>query len=224
MQLLLDICMDTPPSFDSFVTGNNAELLGLLDQIAKRSAPERMVYLWGDAAVGKTHLLKALAQYPPVRFIDPDADDALFIHDEDTTLYLLDDCHRLSPDRQVAAFSLFNDIHENEDFLVVSGSAPSSALSVRDDLRSRLSWCINYRVHSLTDEEKIMALKQLTQEKGIPIAADVLPFLITRYPRDMRTLAAILDALDKYALQTQRMVSLSLLREMVHAGELPPPS
>ena len=224
MQLLLDISMDSPPSLENFTTGKNPELVDLLHQIAKRDASERMVYLWGESAVGKTHLLKALSRYSPARFMDHDADDALFLHDDETTLYLLDDCHKLSPEKQIAAFSLFNDIVENEDFLVVSGLTPASALPVRDDLRSRLSWSINYRVHSLSDQEKIDALKQLAQEKGIPVAAGVLPFLITRYPRDMRTLAVILDALDKYSLQTRRTVTLPLLREMVQANQLPPPS
>ena len=223
MQLLLDISTNIPPSLDNFAAGKNEELVALLRQIATRKAPEHAVYLWGEFAVGKTHLLQALALCPPARYIDHTSDDADFLYDEKTTLYLLDDCQKLSPEKQIAAFNLFNDIQENKDFLVVSGATPASIMPVRDDLRSRLSWGISYHLHKLTDQEKMEALKKMTQDKGIPMAADVLPFLITRYPRDMRTLSAILDALDRYSLQTRRTVTLPLLREMVQANQLPLP-
>jgi DnaA-homolog protein len=43
----------------------------------------------------------------------------------------------------------------------------------------------------------------------------VLPYLITHFRRDMRSLSAMLDALDQYSLETQRPITLPLLRSLL---------
>lgn len=218
-QLLLDIGKERPPSLETFVTGRNEELLALLSLLAKRSATEHFVYLWGDTAVGKTHLLKALAQYPASRYIRPDSDESRFSFDPGTTLYLMDDCDRLTPENQVAAFSLFNAVRANAAYMVAAAAVSPALLPAREDLKSRMSWGPAYRVHGLTDEEKINALKKTAAERGFALAQDVLPYLITHYPRDMHSLVVILDALDNYSLQTKRAITLPLLREMIQKTE-----
>ncbi|MCM1128751.1 MAG: DnaA regulatory inactivator Hda [Alistipes senegalensis] len=218
-QLLLDIGKKSLPSLDTFVAGRNEELLSLLFLIARRNAPERFIYLWGDSAVGKTHLLKALAQYPDSRYIPPDSDSSRFQYDPGTTLYLMDDCEKLSPEKQAEAFSLYNAVRAGAAYLVVASAVSPALLPARDDLKSRMSWGLAYRVHGLTDEEKINALKQAAGERGIVLSPDVLPYLITHYPRDMRSLVVMLDALDSYSLQTKRAITLPLLREMMQNTE-----
>lgn len=218
-QLLLDISTHKTPSFETFVTGKNEELLQVLHHLALRESSEHFIYLWGDSAAGKTHLLKALAHYPPVRYINATSDHADFLYDFQTTLYLLDDCDKLSPEKQIAAFYLFNAVRENNAFLVITGATPPSLLPVRDDLRSRMSWGLAYCIHGLTDKEKMEALEKMARERGFSPAQDVLPYLITHYPRDMRTLSVILDALDQYSLQTKRAITLPLLREMMQKAE-----
>jgi DnaA family protein len=118
------------------------------------------------------------------------------------------------------AFNLFNDVRETTAFLVASGETPAHLLQIRNDLRSRMSWGVSFRVHGLTDQEKVEALKKAAHEKGIYLSADVLPYLITHYPRDMHSLSVILDALDRYSLQTKRAITLPLLREMMRTNEI----
>lgn len=214
-QLLLDISTQKKPSLDNFVTGKNRELLELLKQLVLRQSSEHFIYLWGDNAVGKTHLLRALAQYPLTRYIDAASDGHDFLYDSRITLYLLDDCEKLSAEKQIAAFNLFNEVRENQAFLVTTGATSPSFLPVRDDLKSRMSWGLAYRIDGLTDEEKMDALETVAQERGFALSPDVLPYLITHYPRDMHSLVVILDALDQYSLQTKRAITLPLLREMI---------
>jgi chromosomal replication initiation ATPase DnaA len=47
--------------------------------------------------------------------------------------------------------------------------------------------------------------------------------MMARLPRDMRTLAAVLDALDGYALQQRRALTVPLLRDWLRdeAGRMP---
>jgi DnaA family protein len=51
----------------------------------------------------------------------------------------------------------------------------------------------------------------------------VLPYLITHFRRDMRSLSAMLDALDAYSLETQRPITVPLLRSLLQLGEDPTP-
>jgi DnaA family protein len=176
---------------------------------------DRFVYLWGEAGAGKSHLLQALAASGKARYIPADACDDAFLQGPDATLYLLDDCDRLAPDAQISAFNLYNQIKENGGLLVAAGSLPPARLALREDLRTRLGWGLIYQVHGLTDDEKIAALTHTAQARGLNLSPGVLPYLITHFRRDMRSLSAMLDALDQYSLETQRPITLPLLRSLL---------
>jgi DnaA family protein len=217
-QLLLDLGAEKPQTLDNFVIGQNEELLQLLRLFSLRGAnmpTERFVYMWGEPGAGKSHLLQALATAPDGRYIPADAAPDAFLFASDVALYLVDDCDRLSPDAQIAAFALFNQVRENGGLLVTAGAMPPAALVLREDLRTRLGWGLIYQVHGLTDDEKIAALNHAAHARGITLAPGVLPYLITHFRRDMQSLSAMLDALDQYSLETQRPITLPLLRSLV---------
>lgn len=217
-QLVLDLGAEKPQSLDTFVTGQNQELLYVLGQFAARKAPvpqDRFIYLWGEAGAGKSHLLQALAAAGKARYIPPDADDDAFLQTPGISLYLIDDCDRLPPDAQISAFNLYNQVKENGGLLVAAGSLPPARLALREDLRTRLGWGLIYQVHGLTDDEKIAALTKTAQARGLNLSPGVLPYLITHFRRDMRSLSAMLDALDQYSLETQRPITLPLLRSLL---------
>ena len=214
-QLLLDLGTQAPQTLDSFIVGNNEALLQLLPQYAQRAADERFVYLWGESSAGKTHLLKALADTGAARYIPADAGMDSFTYESDVSLYLLDDCDRLAPDAQVAAFALFNAIRDHGGFMISTGPVAPLQLMVRDDLRSRMGWGLVYQVHRLTDDEKLTALTVSAERRGLLLSPGVLPYLITHFARDMRSLSAMLDALDRYSLETQRAITLPLLRDLL---------
>ena len=222
-QLLLDLSAQQPPTFDTFVTGQNAELLQRLQDIAAAHAQpplnDRFIYLWGETGAGKTHLLHSLAQKIPTgsRLIpaDADADDSAFDYDPAVQCYLLDDCEQLPPASQIAAFALFNQIRELGGYLISAGAQPPAQLQVREDLRTRLGWGLIYQVHGLTDDEKIAALTQSAQARGMTVSPAILSYLLTHYRRDMPSLSRMLDALDRYSLETKRPITLPLLRDLL---------
>ena len=217
-QLLLDLVTEKPQTLDNFVGGTNVELMQLLHDVASGASgsPDRsIVYLWGKPGAGKTHLLRALAGAPRARYIAADADEAEFAFSPEHDLYLLDDCHTLAPSAQIAAFSLYNQVRENKYTLIAAGSSAPAALQVREDLRTRLGWGLIYQVHELTDDEKIAALAQSASARGLTLSSGVLPYLITHFRRDMRSLSAMLDALDQYSLETKRAITLPLLRDLL---------
>lgn len=224
-QLLLDLSAKQAPDFETFVVGRNAEASHLLKQIglnvsrspSKTSADDRFVYLWGEAGSGRSHLLQALALAgaEKSRYIGAAAAAAEFDYDPAIHLYLIDDCAQLSATAQIDAFNLFNQIREQGGYLVSAGDAPPAQLKVREDLRTRLGWGLIYQIHTLSDEEKIEALTQAAAARGMILSPGLLPYLITHFRRDMQSLSAILNALDHYSLETQRPVTLPLLRSLL---------
>ncbi|MDB5764852.1 MAG: DnaA regulatory inactivator Hda [Herminiimonas sp.] len=223
-QLLLDLGAAKPQTLDTFVIGQNEELtqlLRLFELYAATALSERFVYLWGEPGSGKTHLLRALAARPNARHIAADAEAAAFLFVPEITLYLLDDCEKLPPESQIAAFSLFNQVRENGASLIATGAVAPAVLPVREDLRTRLGWGLIYQVHGLTDEEKIAALTHAAHARGLALSPGVIPYLITHFQRDMRSLSAMLDALDRYSLETQRSITLPLLRSLLQLEDEP---
>lgn len=219
-QLVLDLGAEQAQSLDSFEVGQNAELAHLMHQFAGRSSREHFAYLWGEASAGKTHLLHALAATPGSRYIHAD-NPADFVYSPEVSLYLLDDCGALSADAQIDAFALFNQIREHGAYMVSTGAVPPAVLPVREDLRTRMGWGLIYQIHGLSDEEKIAALTHAADARGLTISASVLPYLLSHFRRDMRSLSTMLDALDQYSLETQRPVTLPLLRDLLQQASSP---
>ena len=214
-QLVLDLGAEPAQSLDTFQVGENAELAHLMHQFAERASREHFAYLWGDTGAGKTHLLQALAASPASRYIAYDAPKADFVHAPGITLYLVDDIDQLTPQRQIDAFALFNQVREHGTYMVCAGPVPPAVLPVREDLRTRMGWGLVYQIHGLSDDEKIAALTQAAEARGLTLSASVLPYLLSHFKRDMRSLSTMLDALDQYSLETQRPVTLPLLRDLL---------
>jgi DnaA family protein len=218
-QLLLDFATDNLPTFDTFVVGQNTELTEVLKNLLTPSAihpHEHFIYIWGPSGAGKTHLLQALAQAHKARYIPANAPTQVFEHAADTSLYLLDDCDQLSPEAQIDAFALFNEIRAQGDVMISAGLQPPRALALREDLRTRLGWGLIYQIHELTDADKINALERVAQARSLVLAGGVLPYLITHCRRDMPSLSQVLLQLDAYSLETKRPITLPLLRDLLH--------
>ena len=52
-------------------------------------------------------------------------------------------------------------------------------------------------------------------DRGVSLSADVMDFMLTRFSRDLGSLMQLLDRLDAYALQTQRTITIPLIRSML---------
>jgi DnaA family protein len=224
-QLALDLGTPPPATFDNFVTGANLEpvarLRGLFDSLTASAEPpaDRTFYLWGEAGSGRSHLLHALCDAAPAgraRHAGPHSPLAAFEFTPEVVLYSVDDVDALSGAQQIALFNLFNEARAHaRHALVAAGSAPPLGLAVRDDLRTRLGWGLVYQIAPLDDAGKVLALKNAARARGIALADDVPPYLLTHFKRDMPSLMALLDALDRFSLEQKRAVTLPLLRAML---------
>jgi DnaA-homolog protein len=210
-QLTLDLVRPLTPSLDNFVVGRNAEAVAVLRAIAAGRG-EPFVYLWGERGSGRTHLLAALASARAVALAAEDS--ALPGFDAAIRLYLVDDVDTRTAEEQQRLFILMNEVRASPGAaLVTTGGAPPAQLALRDDVRTRLAWGLVYQLHALTDQEKAQALEEHARSRGLALSHDVIAYLLNHMPRDMRTLVAILDALDGYALAAKRAITVPLVRE-----------
>jgi DnaA family protein len=58
-------------------------------------------------------------------------------------------------------------------------------------------------------------LRQNADERGIFLSDEVMDFILNRFSRDLGSLVQLLDQLDGYALQTQRAITIPLLKSML---------
>ncbi len=221
-QLLLEISPDFVPSLDNFVPGRNAELLQALREGADGSQAERFVYLWGAPSSGKTHLLKSFAAAVSGRggsAVYAACGAALPGDLDGHDVVALDDVGRLDGDGQIALFNLYNRLREGRGRLLASGPCAPAQLPLRPDVVTRLGWGLVYQVHGLSDEEKTQALHAHAASRGFRLGAGVAEYLLRHWRRDLPSLLAVLDALDRHSLETQRPATVPLLREIL---QLPP--
>lgn len=210
-QLLLDLLPEEPPSFENFVAGSNSDVLtGLAAWLAPGNR-EPLFVLWGDAGAGKSHLLSAsAAAYSDAR-LDPDLSGLATAN----AFHAIDNVETLSDRGQIALFNLVNRLHASGGRLLAAANAAPRHLALREDLRTRLASGLLYRLQPLSDAEKLAALSEQARARGLRLPPEAFAYLFLRAPRDMRSLAALLAAIDRYSLEEKRPVNLALLREVL---------
>lgn len=211
-QLALDLLQPAAPTLSNFVVGRNAEALATLRCLGDGS--ERIVYLWGEAGCGRSHLLQALAANAGATWWHAGTSA------DRPGICLVDDVEQLDGPAQVALFNRINAIRARADAAcVATGSLPPARLPLREDLRTRLGWGLVYQLQPLADDEKVAALRSQAAVRGLALGDEVANYLLHHLPRDMRTLAAALDALDSLALAQKRALTLPLVRQWLAGDE-----
>lgn len=217
-QLILDLAPPPAPSLDNFVPGGNAELIGALRRMLSGEEQERFLYLWGEPGCGKSHLLHAIErafreQGQATAFLSCGSDTAIESDWACRHAVAVEDVERLGPEGQVGLFNLYNILREAGGRLLVAGAHPPTRLPLRKDLVTRLSWGLVYQVRRLSDEEKAQALMRHAGERGMRLPEEAVSYLLAHGRRDLPGLIALLELLDRYSLETQRPITLPLIRE-----------
>jgi len=193
-QLAFGLSPPPQPTLDNFVPGANAELVARLREFAGGKRGESVFYLWGEAGSGRSHLLLA-------------------VRHEASAMHTADDVQFFDQARQAELFNSINQARESGGMVLAAGDAPPAQLPLREDLRSRLAWGLVYQVKPLTDAERAVFLRAEAVRRGMPLADEVIWYLLRHVRRDLPSLMAILDELDRVSLESQRHITLPLVRE-----------
>ncbi len=218
-QMVLALAPAPAPTLHNFVCGRNAELVSVLSALAGGARDERFVYIWGIPGSGKTHLLRAMragfeAQDVATTMFTGGASQADLPQIE---VVLADDVDQLTESDQQRLFNVYNEQRDAGGVLIAAGAAPPARLAARNDLVTRLGWGLVYQVHTLSDEEKMAAMIEHARARGFNLKHEVIDYLLKRQSRDLAGLLGILDALDRYSLESKRTVTIPLVRELLSA-------
>lgn len=228
-QLALDIGLATEQTLHGFHAGpNQAVLQHMQTWLAQGNTVRSSVptYLWGEAGSGKSHLLHAVkaeleAHGGRVGWLHPGTVRPVQFDDRWVAV-LFDDVHRYSTVQQTAAFNWFvnavSPVTGLPKPVMAAGQLPPADLPVREDLRSRFGWGHVFQLQVLDDHARRMVLQQEAQARGVVLGDDVMDYMLNRFSRDLGSLMHLLGRLDAYALQTQRVVSIPLLKSMLESS------
>lgn len=212
--------------FETFYAGANAATVDLLQRVAA-GAESAWTYLHGPEGSGRTHLLMATcqaasaagfsAQYLPLAALAGAQDDAIRGFGG-SDLLVLDDVDAIAGigAAEHALFDLYNRCRAEGSCLVFVAAAPPAQIGiVLPDLVSRLSSCAQAPLRPLDDMQRREVLRERAEARGIPLDEVVLDFLFTHYARDLGSLGALLDQVDRASLAAKRRVTVPFLRQLL---------
>lgn len=223
-QMALDIGLVPLPTLANYVpVGNEAALEHLRLWVGNPLRSPVPTCLWGEGGSGKTHLLRAVREALQQHGARVGWMDALTLqpgeHDEHWEAVLLDDVHLFTAEQQAAAFSWFvnaqSPAHGPARWVLATADRPPADLPLREDLRTRLGWGHVFQLHALGEAERRAVLRRAADARGVFLGDEVMDYMLNRFSRDLSSLMQLLDQLDAYALRTQRVITIPLLRSML---------
>lgn len=220
-QLALELASSPAPTLDNFVVGENAEVVAAMRALARGDGAERFVYLWGGTGSGRTHLLRAVLREwrAAGRIVQHYATGELPVAGTvgATAAVGVDDVQQLPPPAQMELFNIYNLLRESSGLMLVTGDVPPARLPLRADLLTRLAWGLVYEVRALSEDDRRAAVHRYAAARGFELPHEVTEYLLARAPRDMTSLRAMIDTLDRLSLEQKRAITVPLARELLLA-------
>jgi DnaA family protein len=211
-QLPLDVRLREDATFDSYVGEAGARLRSSVG----------IVYLWGEAGTGRTHLLQAKCHDGQARKVSHIYLSGLSGHQpeileglESIDLVCIDDLDEVIDDRswQLALFHLVNAIRDHEGTLVLASTERARDLDCAlDDLKSRLVGAQSIETDRLDDEAKLDLLGQKARRQGFELSDEVARFILQRADRNMHRLLELFEKLEVETLRQQRKVTIPFVK------------
>ena len=173
--------------------------------LAAGALREAIVYLWGEPGSGRTHLLRAAARANP----------ALVIADDVETLDAAGAAARCSSPSTPRATA-------RPPVLAAGRPPPARPRAARGPAHPpRLGPGLPAEAPERRGQGRSTCAPQAAR-RGLRLPDEVVGYLLTRLPRDLPSLNAVLDALDRYSLAAKRPVTLPLVREALERKTLNP--
>ncbi len=225
-QIPLEFGFRETADFEHFIEGPNAEAYTVSRSIALGEAVQS-VYLWGQAATGKSHLLQAVCNlasqhnlniaYIPLNQhteFSPEMLEGM----EDLAMVCVDDIDCIAGQDvwEQALFYLYNRLREQQKPLLMTGSKGPRYLAFQlRDLQSRVSWDLTYHLRALSDKDKINLLQKRANTRNFEISKEVAAYLVKNVKRDLPSLLALLEKFDQATLTEQRKLTIPFVKTLI---------
>jgi chromosomal replication initiator protein len=227
-------------TFDDFVTGTgnrfaHAAALSVAETPAKSYNP---LFIYGDAGLGKTHLLRSIASYVnmhyphfSVRYVSTETFLNEFVDAirQNTTIQfkrryreidvlLVDDIQFVEGKEglQEEFFHTFNTLHQaNRQIVLTSDRPPDSIPTLEDRLRSRFKMGLITDIQPPDIETRLAILQKKAENSKGDIPHDTLMFIAERVTDNIRELEGALIRVTAYANLTGETLSIDLCQRVL---------
>ncbi len=227
-------------TFDTFVTGPSnrfahAAALSVAETPARSYNP---LFIYGQAGLGKTHLLQAIAHYIRqnypgyvIRYISTETllNEFLVAIRRNTQqefkqryreidVLLVDDIQFIEGKEQLQEefFHTFNTLHGDQRQIVLSSDRPPDAIATLEDrLRSRFKWGLITDIQPPDFETRLAILQKKGEQSGSTAPPDVLDFIATNITYNIRELEGALIRVNAYATLNDTELTVDLANEIL---------
>ncbi len=206
--------------------------LGLMAALAGLVAAQvEGVFLAGPDGSGRSHLLLGACaeaaetgrsvSYLPLRELGGHAVDAL-ARQAAVQVACVDDVHAVAgqPACELALFDFHNRVRDaGGTLLYAADAAPIHLPLALPDLRSRLAQCAQFTLSASGEAARRQIVRERGLARGLELDEPVLDYLFRRSRRDLVSLTALLDRLDRESLAAQRRITVPFLRQVLGEGQ-----
>ncbi len=227
-------------TFDDFVTGTgnrfaHAAALAVAETPAKSYNP---LFIYGDAGLGKTHLLRAIESYVhthyphfSVRYVSTETFLNEFVDAirqnttiqfkrryRDIDVLLVDDIQFVQGREglQEEFFHTFNQLHQaNSQIVLTSDRPPDSIPTLEDRLRSRFKMGLITDIQPPDVETRLAILQKKAEASSAEIPDDSLMFIAERVTDNIRELEGALIRVTAYANLTGERLTVDLCQRVL---------
>lgn len=213
-QLPLDLGHTAGTSRDDLVVSeSNRDAAAFIERWPDWTSP--VVVLAGPTGSGKSHLAAVWRQVSGAALLEA---GAVGEPPAGARAMLIEDADRPGLD-QTGLFHLINAVRAVGGHLLLTARRfPSAWPLTLPDLRSRLNAATVVEIHEPDDRLLAGAIVKLFADRQVQVDASVVQFLVRRIERSLSSAIAVVDALDRAALERKVRISRNLAVEILDAA------
>lgn len=228
-------------NFDNYIEGTTnrlARAAGLNVSVNPGTSLFNPMFIYGDSAVGKTHLANAIGlatkqRYPNKRVLYISAN--LFqqqytsaVHNNTTNdflmfyqsidLLIVDDIQEFCNKKQTqnTFFHIFNHLHQlGKQLILCSDREPSRLQGMEDRILSRFKWGLTVKIEKPDYQLRYSILKHKVYRDGLDIPDDVIDYIAQNVTTSVRDIEGILVSLLAHSTFTDAKIDVTLARQVV---------
>ena len=228
-------------TFDAFVTGSSnrfaqAAALAVAETPAKSYNP---LFIYGDAGLGKTHLLMAIANYVRehyphylVRYVSAETYLNEFVDSirnnsqplfkqryREVDVLLIDDIQFIEgrESMQEELFHNFEHLHQAARQIVLSSDRPPDAIStLHHRLRGRFKMGLITDIQPPDVETRLAILRKKAEAEAVDVPPDVLELIATNITENIRELEGALIRVCAYGSLNHEPLTLEMAERVLH--------